>query len=363
MKFTVGISVAGVLLLVCLGFLLSKVVTVGGNEVGVMETWFGGVQTDPLSPRTYICYPWQTVYKYSIANRVFVMNDIPGDSEMHEGRERDSYLVQSKDSQDMHLSLQTQWRVDPEHVVSLHKTVGPKGIEEVVMRPALLRIVKDEATTREAIAAYSGDGLVKLQQDIERDLSSPDGELRSKGIIVDSFVIEHIRLDADYVAEIKARQVAIQKEQRAVQEEKAAQAEALKAKAVAQAALNTAVVKAESDKQVQILQAEAANEQEILKAEAEAKKVVLAAQAEKDSGELKAASIIAIGKANAEAEKLKFSAYSAEGAETYAKIQVASALGNSLSGIKGYLPENMNVYTLGDSFMKAVENIVKPVVR
>lgn len=359
MKIGLGVGV-GVFLLLLLGFLFSKVVTVGGNEVGVMETWFGGVQADPLPPRTYMCYPWQTIYKYSIANKVFVMNDIAGDSEPHNGRERDSYLVQSKDSQDMHLSLQTQWRVDAEHVVSLHKTVGVKGIEEVVMRPALLRIVKDEATTREAIEAYAGAGLVKLQQDIEKDLSDPAGELRAKGIIVDSFVIEHIRLDEDYVAQIKARQVAIQKEQRAVQEEKAAQAEALKAKAEAQAELNRAVVKAESDKQVQVLKAEAENEQEILKAEAEAKKVVLAAQAEKDSGELKAASILAIGKANAESEKLKFSAYSAEGADIYARIQVANSLGNSLSGIKGYLPENMNVYTLGESFMKAVENIVRP---
>lgn len=360
-KVLIGVGVGiGVFFLLTLLFTLSKVTTVAGNQIGVMETWMGGVQDSPLPPRTYWCLPWQTVYKYSIATQVFVMNDVPGDSELHNGRERDSYLVQSKDSQDMHLSLQVQWRVDPEHVVILHKTVGPTGIEEVVMRPALLRIVKDEATTREAIEAYSGDGLVKLQQDIERDLSDPAGELRGKGIIVDSFVIEHIRLDADYVAEIKARQVAIQKEQRAVQEEKAAQAEALKAKAIAQAALNTAVVKAESDKQVQVLKAEAENEQEILKAEAEAKKVVLAAQAEKDSGELKAASILAIGTANAESEKLKFSAYSAEGADVYAKIQIATALGNSLSGIKGYLPENMNVFTLGESFSKAVENVVKP---
>jgi regulator of protease activity HflC (stomatin/prohibitin superfamily) len=357
--FGLGIG-GGVLLLLFLLFTLSKVTTVQGNQIGVMETWFGGVLPDQLGPRTYWCYPWQTIYKYSIATQVFVMNDVPGDSEPHNGRERDSYLVQSKDSQDMHLSLQVQWRVDPEHVVTLHKTVGVKGVEEVVMRPSLLRIVKDEATVREAIEAYSGDGLVKLQQDIERDLSDPTGELRAKGIIVDSFVIEHIRLDEAYVAEITARQIAIQKEQRATQEEKAAQADALKAKAIAQAALNTAVVKAQSDKEVQVLKAEAENEQEILKAEAEAKKVVLAAQAEKDSGELKAASILALGKANAESEKLKFSAYSAEGADVYARIQVANSLGNSLSGIKGYLPENMNVYTLGESFMKAVENIVKP---
>lgn len=80
------------------------------------------------------------------------------------------------------------------------------------------------------------------------------------------------------------RQVAMMREQRAVQEEKAAQAEALKAKAVAQADLNKAVVEAERDKQVAVLKAEAENEKVILQAEAEKQKVVLAAEAKKRSG-------------------------------------------------------------------------------
>lgn len=359
--FPVKLVVIAVVLLLSVTtfFLVTDIVTIKGSEVGVKEDWWTGVQDEPLRPGTYFVKPWESVHTYSTAVRVFVMNDkTPDEGETNAGRKIDSYLVQSKDSQDMHLSLQVQWRIDPAHVVDLHKTVGPENIEERVLRPTLLRVVKDQATVKEAIQAYSGAGLVTLQQDIEKDLNNTEGELRDRGVIVDSFVIEHIALDAEYVQEITARQIAIQRELRAVQEEKAAQAEALKAKAVAQADLNKAVVEAERDKQVQVLKAEADNAQEVLKAEAEKQKVVLAAEGEKESGELKAAAILAIGTATAESEKLKFSAYSAEGAETYARIQVANAMADAFGNIQGYLPENMQVFTLGESFMSAVENVV-----
>jgi regulator of protease activity HflC (stomatin/prohibitin superfamily) len=355
------------------------IVPIKGNEIGVKETWFGGVEKDPLPPKTYFVLPWERIQVYSTSVNVFVMNN-KEDGEVNKGRKQDSYLVQSQDSQDMHLSLQVQWRIDPLHVVDIHKTVGPPRdeddhrIEERVLRPILLLVTKNHATVMDAITAYSGEGLVKLQQDIEKDLNRADGELRQRGIFVDNFVIEHIKLDNAYVSEITARQVAIQREKRAVQEEKAALADAKKAKAVAGADYEKAVVEAERDKAVKVLAAEASNEQSILAAkaeaqktilaaEAEAKRTVLAAQAEKDSGELKGQAILAVGKAQAESEKLKFSAFSASGAETYARIEVAKSMAQAFGNIKGYLPENMQVITLGDSFLKAVENVVAPVAK
>jgi regulator of protease activity HflC (stomatin/prohibitin superfamily) len=327
-------------------------VTINGHSIGVKESWGGGVQENPLTPRTYFVMPWERVYVYPAGVQVFEMSD--------KEKVDDSYLVQSSDSQDMHLSLQTQWHIDPLHVINLHKTVGAKGIEERVLRPTLLTVVKNKATIKKALDAYSGAGLVSLQKEIEDELNDEDGDLRRRGIIVDNFVIEHIKLDSEYVKEITARQVAIQREMRAVQEEKAAQADALKAKAVAQSDLNKAVVEAERDKQVAVLKAEALNETAVLAAEAEKQKTVLAAEAEKESGELKAAAILAIGEAKAKAATLEYTAYGSPGAETYAKIQIAESMSKAFGNIKGYLPENMNVYTLGNSFTDAIENLVKP---
>jgi uncharacterized membrane protein YqiK len=171
-------------------------------------------------------------------------------------------------------------------------------------------------------------------------------------------VIEHIKLDPEYVKEITARQVAVMKELRAAQEQKAAEAMALKARAEARADYEKQVVEAERDAKVRVLAAEAAQEQEVLKAKGEAQKTVLAANAEKEAGEAKAAAILAVGRATAESEKMKFGAFSAPGAELYTKIQVAESMAKAFSGIQGYIPENMSVYTLGNGFQQALENIM-----
>lgn len=330
-------------------FIMFDIVRIKGNETGVKEVWNGGVVNDPLPPGTYIIPAWQSVRTYNVGFNVYSM------------AKENAYLVQSSDSQDMHFSLQVQWRIDPLHVVNLHKTAGSvANIETVFIQPVLLKVVKNKATVQKAIDVYAGEGLVKLQLEIEKELSAPTGELAQNGVIVTNFVIEHNKLDPEYVKEITARQVAIVRELRAVQEEKAAQAVALVAKATAQADLNKAVVEAQRDKEVAVLAAEAKSETVILEAKGKKEQVVLAAEAEKESGELKAASIVAIGKATAEAETLKFTAFSAPGAETYAKIEIAKSMSAAFGNIKGYLPESMNIYTLGESFTKAVENIVKP---
>jgi regulator of protease activity HflC (stomatin/prohibitin superfamily) len=385
-KNQVRLIVVGAVLLLGTVFTVAMfdITPIHGNEVGVKETWFHGVEKDPLLPYTYFVLPWERVTPYTTSVRVFVMNDKSTnrgtDAQVDVGRENDVYAVSSKDNQEMKMSLQVLWRLDPTKVVDLHKTVGHDNIADKILRPILLRVVKDNATTREAINAYSGEGLVKLQQDIEKSLNDETGELRQHGVIIDNFVIEHLGLDPDFLREITLRQVATQKKLRADAEEKAAQADALKAKAVARADYEKQVVEAERDKAVKVLAAEATNEQSILAAEAEAKKVTLAAeadakkvalsaeaeakkvvisaQAKKDAGELEAAGILAVGKATAEAEKLKFSAYGATGAEVYARIEVAKSLAMAFGNIKGYLPENMQIITLGDNFLKSVENVV-----
>lgn len=349
-------SVGAVLLLLA-AVLMFDVFPIAGNEVGVKETYLGGVHPQPFPARTYFILPWERMYKYSTALQVYEMSHAPAGGETTEGWDSEPYKIQSKDAQTMDLSLQVQWRIDAEKVVDLHRQIGPNSIEAKVLRPIVLRIVKDEATTRDALIAYSGPGLVELQSVIERDLADPQGELRLRGIIVDSFVLQKIELDPAYVTEINARQVAIQKEMRAVQEEKAAQAEALKAKAVARADYEKTVVEAERDKAKLVLAAEADNEKAILAAEAEKRKAVLVAEGERDAGELRAAGILAIGKATAEAKRLEFTAYGEDGADNYVKLQVANSMGQAFSGIKGYLPSDMTIVTLGQTFLDAVQKV------
>jgi len=371
MKQIISLITAGLILLclVVASVFIVDITTVEGNQIGVKETWDGGVIADPLQPKTYILFPGftQKVFKYDMSSQVFVMNDAAM-STYGEGRGRDSYLVQSSEGQDMRISLNIRWRRDPAHVVDLHKTVR-ENVEEKILRPELMRVVKDNATTRTALDAYSGEGLVKLQSDISTALMAPDSELRKRGVIVENFVIEHIGLDPAYVEQIKARQVAVQERLRAIEETKAAEAKADRAKAEAQAAYEKSVVDAKRDKEVGILSAQKLAEQQVLDATAAAKRVelaaeadknrnVLAAQGEQEAALLRAQAIKALGEADAEATRLKLSAYAAEGADAFVKIEVSKSMSEAFKNIDGYLPQDMTVNLLSDSFLRAVEAVV-----
>ncbi len=348
---------------VVLFFTLLKIETVEGNEIGVLESWSEGVHKEPLHPKTHFLFPGFTkkLYIYPTSTQVFVMNDVPPRVEqVAEGRDSDAYLVQSVEGQDMWISLTVQWRIDPTKVVTIHKTVR-NAIEEKLIRPLVMRAVKDESTTRKAIEAYSGPGLVELQQAITQKLTAPEFEIAKRGIIVENFVIEKIKLDPKYITEIKQKQVAVQATLRAQEQTKAAEAEASKAEAVAQADLKKRVVEAERDKKVGVLEAEMKAEQEILRAEAEKKKLVLEATGTRDAEVLRAEGILAVGKAEAEARKLNLTAWAVPGAENFVRVEVAKALADAHQNVTGYLPADMNIMTLGTNFTTAVERVVAPV--
>ena len=303
----------------------------------------------------------QKVYNYYMGPQNFVMNDksMKDEAKSAQGLEKDAYVVQSSDQQDIHISLNVTWRLNPDKLAQIHRTFR-ENITDVVLRPNLLRVVKNKATLLKAVEAYAGEGLVKLQKDIEIELQKEDGDLFKNGILIENFVIEGITLDPEYTKEIKARQVAMQREQRAAQEEKAAMAESLRARAEAQKDYETSLVKAKTEKETGILEAEKQAEMLVLKAEADKKQKVLEAEATKETGELKAASILALGQAEAESKKLMLSAYAVPGSESFVQIEVSKNMAEAFKNIQGYLPSDMKVNILSESFMKSVQSLMAP---
>jgi regulator of protease activity HflC (stomatin/prohibitin superfamily) len=370
--FTVGgliVVVAAVAMLIA-GLFLVRVRTVDGNQLAVAEDW-NGVRSEPVGPGThfFIFNPSAgnvSLYTYDMGVQVYVMNDKDNKEELGEGRKADAYVVQSADQQDMRISLRIQWRRLPGKIVDLHKAARD-NVEERVLRPVLLNVVKNNATLRTALDAYSGAGLVKLQSDILASLQTSE-ELRQY-VSVESFVIEHIGLDPKYTAEIVARQVAVQERLKNIEQTKAAESAADRAKALAQSDYEKTLVEARRDKEKGILEAEKVAQQNILAAQADAQKVTLAAQAEKDRnvliamGEKEAAmnraqAIEALGRAEAEAKRLALSAYAVPGADSFVKIEVAKSLAEAFSSVKGYLPANVNYSTVGRDFNGAVNALV-----
>ena len=335
------------------------VVTIRGNEMGIKETWTQGVVGEPLHPKTYWLFPgWsQKVYKYDMSSQIFVMDNDADPEEIAMGRQSRAYKVQSVEGQDMTLSCNVRWRLNPAQLVEVHKTIRQRFAEKI-LRPELLRIIKDEATVKKAIEAYSGQGLVALQQSIEGRLAGEDSDVAKRGILVENFVLKGNELDPKYISEIKDKQVAVQKELRAKQEELAALADAKKAHAVAQADLNTQVVAAERDKQVGILDAEKLKQVSILGAEAEKEKLVLEATGSRDAEVLRAEGIVAVGEAEAAAIQLKMTAYSVPGSENYVTMETAKSMANAFENIRGYLPESMKVNVIAQSFIDGLKGVV-----
>lgn len=369
-KTPVSLIVAAIVLAIGLVLTLISVefVTIKGNEIGVKETWGGGVSDTILQPKTHVISRWTTdIIKYDASSQVFVMNDKPIANEKGIGRERDAYLVQSAEGQDMKISLNLRWRLDPSKLVSLHKTVR-QDMEEKIIRPVVMRVVKDEATKKKAIDAYSGEGLVLLQSSIQTSLTgSGEGkELSERGIIVENFVIEHIELDPKYIEEIKGKQIATQKTLRAAEEQKAADAEALVAKAKAQAEYNTKlvaqqllatnmVIQAQADNERVIIAARAQQQQLQIEAEGQKQKLTLEAEGKKAAMLATAEGTLAMGKAEAASKELLLKAYAVPGSDNWVRTQVAESAAKAFSGIRGYLPEKMTINTFADNFVKAVD--------
>ena len=369
--FTKIVVIVGLVLALVVGISVVKVRTIDGDEMAVLEDW-NGVRKEPIGPGTYffVMNPLTdgqvSVYPYKTGMQLYVMNDKDNGEEIAEGRIADAYVVQSSDQQDMRISMRMQWKRRPDKLVNLHMN-SRKNVEENIIRTPFLNIVKNQATLRTALDAYSGPGLVSLQDDILKNLRTSK-ELNDYIEVVE-FVIEHIGLNKEYTDQIVARQVAVQERLKNIEQTKAAEAAAEKAKAVAQADYEKTLVEARRDKEKGILDAERIAQQNVLRAEADAKQVALQAEAEKnrnvliaqgerEAAENRAEAILALGQAEAEAKKLQLSAYAVPGADAFVKIEVAKSFATGVQNVKGYLPEKMSVNLLADQFEKGVNILV-----
>lgn len=357
------IAAAMVLLVVFLFVFVIRFKKIDGNERGV-KVGMSGVVQEPIEPGLRSYCPFTTNFVIAnIGQQRFVMNNDPGTNEkVAQGRDNDENEIRSSDNQDMYVSIEILWYRDPSKVVVQHMQVGDVSndaefVEKVLRQPAFT-YTKNALTVMKAIDAYSGQKHVEVQEQIKQALKN-DPSLVEKGCVVQDFLLR-VRLDGKYTEPIKNRQIAIQEQLALVEQTKAEDAKALRAKAAAQADYNTKVVEAERAKQVAILMAEQEQQRVVLAADAAKQQVVLAAQGEKEAGQNRAEAILAVGRANAEAAKLQYAAFSAPGAETFAKIEIAKSLANAYKGVQGWIPENMTINALGENFTKGVGVVVNP---
>lgn len=354
MNLTKVIAAGVALLIISIGcFLCLEFKTVKGGELGIMETWNDGVVNEVYQPKNYFLFPsWsKEMYTYDATLLAFELSE---------------YSIKSSDNQEMTIKSKIQWRRDPAKLVQHHKTFKSNA-EKVAISPAMMSSILRHGTQYKAIEAFSGEGFIKMQADIQKDLIN-NQNLKDDGILIETFIIESIHLKPEYIEEINKRQLASLRQSRAIEEQKAAEAEALVAKSKAQADLNTKVVEAERDQQVAVLKAEAESKQTIIAAkaaaeqvgfaaEAEKKKTIAEAEGKKQASIAEAEGLLALGKSKAESRRLELEAFAAKGSDGFIKVEVAKSMAQAFQNVKGFLPSDLKMSILANDYNKAVDAI------
>lgn len=324
--FLVGGGVAAIVLLITL-FMSVGFTTIEGTERVVVQDWNDGVQSEVLSSGTHFYIPLTTThYKYNIGTEKFIM----GHKELYNGKGSEyvdypAFTITTGGKgkeQPATFSVTLQYHLDSAKLVDLHNQSGA-NYEDLVIKPALTRIISDQATKLQVLDFYSGNGRVDLQNSIEKAITDHP-ELAKVGIVVETFVFDQIKLDQDFVNEITGRQLATQKKLREKEEALAAVETAKKVKAQAQADKEKRIVNAEALKAEKVKAAEAQNESRILAAKAEAEEIKQKAAAERYRKEQDAKGLLAQGLAQAKVDKeRKMSRYAGEAGARQAAVEIA----------------------------------------
>lgn len=343
---------------------------VEGNERLITQNFNSGLSDKVLEEGTHFYVPMTTtVYKYHVGTEKFIM----GRTDLYKGEDSDTvdfpaYTITTGGNgkeQPATFSVTLQYRLDPSKLLALHKN-AQFNYEDRLIKPALTRIISDLATKQTVLDFYSGEGRVSLQLNIEKAIMA-NSTLSDVGIVVETFVIDAIDLDPNYVAEITGRQLATQKKLRAIEETKAAEEDARKVEAVAGADKLKKIVEAEATKEQRVKAAEASAKEVELAAKADALKVKAAAEASRYQKEQDAKGLLAQGLAEAEVAQKKASAkYSGEAGARQAQVEIEQARVQLFTNMKisGVVPEKtmMTIINGGTDVKPVVNSLPAPAV-
>lgn len=316
---------------------------VEGDEAVVLQDWQKGVLPEVWLSGTHFYCGWFTdVTKYKIGTQKMTFDS----AQTNQGAEFDRIIVNVGENggQAAWIAMSINYRLgwvdgdsgpvfSPEKLVKIHKDGIGKNYEEVVVKRTVVDAVNKIARPYDALTIYSGKGFVEFKDRIEKELKNHP-VFKERGIFVENLIIYKVYLDPAYEAEIAGKQLAIQQTLRKKEETKAAEEEAKRAFAQAQASVEVTRQKAEAEKIITIKRAEADKEQQVLQAEGEKQKRVLQAEGNRDANLAEASGKLAVGKAEAEVAQLQRDAmYSGESGERRARVEIATAQAEKLKGM------------------------------
>lgn len=246
------------LLLIAISMVSISLVFIEPQEVGVVVSLVepDGYREQPLRSGLHWIVPlMERVMRYPISWQTYTMS-----SELIEGAKSGNDTISSRtsDGQEVFLDTSVIFRIDPNDVIRVHIDWQQRYIEDFV-RPVLRGIVRTEVSQFTADEVNSSKRKV-LESNLDELIRE---EFRSKGFILDRFLLRKIAFSPQYATAVEAKQVA---EQARIMKEY----EAEQIRTIAEANRDKVMLEAEGKAQAILITAQ--SEQEALKLIAEALK-------------------------------------------------------------------------------------------
>ena len=185
---------AGVAALIGLGILIkvAPFVVVPPGEVGVVTT-LGKMNPDPLGPGLALRNPISRVQLFSTKTQL----------------SEEENFVPTKEGLTVELDTALLYRIDSASVPQLLQSVGER-FADVIIKPEVRSIVRGLTSKSEAKALYTS-GRDELQRELKAELAEA---LKTRGIIVEDFLLKAIKLPDQLVRAIELKAQAEQEAQR-----------------------------------------------------------------------------------------------------------------------------------------------------
>ena len=185
---------AGVAALIGLGILIkvAPFVVVPPGEVGVVTT-LGKMNPDPLEPGLALRNPISSVQLFSTKTQL----------------SEEQNFVPTKEGLTVELDTALLYRIDSASVPQLLQSVGER-FADVIIKPEVRSIVRGLTSKSEAKALYTS-GRDELQRELKAELADA---LKTRGIIVEDFLLKAIKLPDQLVRAIELKAQAEQEAQR-----------------------------------------------------------------------------------------------------------------------------------------------------
>ena len=180
-----GIGVVGFLAII---FLFSAITRVDSGHVAVL-TLFGKVTPDVLDEGIHLINPLKSAHELSVRTQEL----------------KETASVPSSEGLVINLDTSLIYRLDPNKVSEVYRTIGPSYVD-VLVEPYLRSAIREATASHTANALYSGEREMVAKQII----SQLAAQLSPRGIIVENILLRDIQLPNTLRASIELKQQAEQ---------------------------------------------------------------------------------------------------------------------------------------------------------